>query len=82
MFDKAASSYHQVMLEHFCKTKLRIDKHILLVHIPSMLRTGSVLGGSSWFLEALNKSWKQALLNHTGCGGGTRGQPKAKVSEL
>lgn len=74
---QAASRYHWVMLERFCKTKFRIYEHIMLVHVPSMLLTGTLLDGSSWFLEALNKTWKQALLHHTDCGGGTRGLPKA-----
>jgi hypothetical protein len=46
------------------------------VHVPSMLQTGTLLDGSSWFSEALNKTWKQALLHHTDYGGGKRGQPK------
>jgi hypothetical protein len=59
------------MLEHFCKIKLRIYEHTLLVHVPRMLQTGTLLDWSSWFLEALDKMWKQALLHHTDRGGST-----------
>jgi hypothetical protein len=79
---EAARRYHRTMLTHFCKTQFRIYEHIMLVHLPSILMTGTLLDGSSWFLEALNKTWKQALLHHTDCGGGKRGQHHAELETV
>jgi hypothetical protein len=72
VYVEAAKVFHKTMLVAFPKVQPRIYEHALLVHVPGMLREGSLLDGSSWFLEAFNKVWKHQLLNHTNCGGGTK----------
>jgi hypothetical protein len=74
-FHAAAKLYHLTMLTHFPKVTPRIYEHALLVHVPSVLSSGSLLDGSSWFLEAYNKVWKHQLLLHSNGGG------RAKTSE-
>jgi hypothetical protein len=75
-FHAAAKLHHLTMLTHFPKVTPRIYEHGLLVHVPSVLSSGSLLDGSSWFLEAYNKVWKHQLLHHSNGGGG-----RAKKSE-
>jgi hypothetical protein len=72
VYVEAAKVFHKTMLVAFPKVQPRIYEHALLVHVPDMLREGSLLDGSSWFLEAFNKVWKHQLLNHTNFGGGTK----------
>jgi hypothetical protein len=43
-----------------------------LVHVPAILAQGTIIDGSSWFLEALNKVWKSEFLYHTNNGGGEK----------
>jgi hypothetical protein len=76
-FNAAAKEYHRIMLTTFPKVTLRIYEHALLVHVPEVLSQGSLLDGSSWFLEAYNKVWKNQLLRHSNGGGG-----KAKDSQV
>ena len=68
----AARRYVDIMLLHFPKQQFRIYEHMLLDHVPSLLRQGSLLTGSTFFLEALNKDWKRHLLDRTNNGGGKR----------
>lgn len=68
----AASQYYKTMLTQFPKVQLRIYEHALLVHVPPLLQQGSLLTGSSFFLEAFNKLWKRYLMYHTNCGGGKK----------
>jgi hypothetical protein len=42
----------------------------LLVHVSSVLSSGSLLDGRSWLLGAYNKVWKHQLLHHSNSGGG------------
>jgi hypothetical protein len=72
VYVEAAKVFHKTLLVAFPKVQPRIYEHALLVHVPDMLREGSLLDGSSWFLEAFNKVWKHQLLNHTNFGGGTK----------
>jgi hypothetical protein len=60
-FPAAVKIYHVIMLTHFPKVTTRIYEHALLVHVPSVLSSGSLLDSSSWFLEAYNKVWKHQL---------------------
>jgi hypothetical protein len=68
-FQDAAKDYHQTMLTHVPKVTLRIYEHALLYHVPDLISLGTLLDGSSWFLEAYNKVWKHQLLP-TALGGG------------
>jgi hypothetical protein len=68
-FRDAAKDYHQTMLTHFPKVTLPIYEHALLNHVPDLITEGTLLDGSSWFLEAYNKVWKHQLLP-TAMGGG------------
>jgi hypothetical protein len=61
-FKSAAKEYHKTMLTTFPNVTLRTYQHALLCHIPDMLVEGSLLDGSSWFLEAYRKVWKHQLL--------------------
>jgi hypothetical protein len=70
-FKSAAKEYHKTMLTTFPKVTLRIYEHALLCHVPDVLVEGSLLDGSSWFLEAYNKVWKHQLLYHSNSGGGS-----------
>jgi hypothetical protein len=56
------------MLSTFPKVQFRIYEHALLVHVPPLLAMGSLLSGSSFFLEAFNKAWKSQLMHHTNSG--------------
>jgi hypothetical protein len=76
-FKAAAKDYHRTMLTTFPKVTLRIYEHALLVHVPELLSQGSLLDGSSWFLGAYNKVWKNQLLRHGNGGGG-----KVKYSQV
>jgi hypothetical protein len=71
-FKANAEKYHRIMLTNFPKVKFRIYDHALLVHVPAILAQGTLIDGSSWFLEALNKVWKSELLYHTNNGGGKK----------
>jgi hypothetical protein len=71
-YRRAAHKYHYIMLTQFPKVTLRIYDHALLVHVPDLLAQGTLLDGSSWFLEAFNKVWKNQLLFHTNRGGGRK----------
>jgi hypothetical protein len=72
VYVEAAEVFHKTLLVAFPKVQPPIYEHALLVHVPDMLREGSLLDGSLWFLEAFNKVWKHQLLNHTNFGGGTK----------
>lgn len=83
-YAEAAKMYHVTMLTHFPKVQPRIYEHALLVHVPELLKEGSLLDGSSWFLEAFNKVWKHQLLHHTNFGGGAKpeaGDPRDRRRE-
>jgi hypothetical protein len=69
VFNAAAKTYHR-SLTHFPKVTPRIYEHALLMHVPTLLSHGSLLDGSSWFLEAYNKVWKQQIMRHSNGGGG------------
>jgi hypothetical protein len=68
----AAEKYHRIMLSTFPKATLRVYEHAMLVHVPDLLKQGTLLDGSSWFLEAFNKVWKNQLKFHTNNGGGVK----------
>jgi hypothetical protein len=57
VYVEAAKVFRKTLLVVFPKVQPRIYEHALLVHVPDMLREGSLLDGSSWFLEAFNKVW-------------------------
>jgi hypothetical protein len=69
VFNAAAKTYHRSLLTHFPKVTPRIYEHALLMHVPTLLSHGSLLDGSSWFLEAYNKVWKQQIWRHSNGGG-------------
>jgi hypothetical protein len=46
-YTTAAKEYHKVMSTHFPKVTMRIYQHALLVHVPDILKHGSLLDGSS-----------------------------------
>jgi hypothetical protein len=77
----AAKEYHKMMLTTFPKVTLRIYEHVLLCHVPDVLVEGSLLDGSSWFLEAYNKLWKHQLLYHSNSGGGVNKDSTVAVNE-
>jgi hypothetical protein len=52
------------------------------VHVPDLLAKGAQLDGSSWFLEAFNKVWKNQLLFHTNRGGGHKTADQNQIAEL
>jgi hypothetical protein len=56
------------MLTTFPKVQFWIYEHALLVHVPPLLAMGSLMPGSSFFLEAFNKVWKSQLMHHTSNG--------------
>jgi hypothetical protein len=64
-FRDAAKDYHQTMLTHFPKVTLCIYEHALLFHVPDLISEGTLLDGSSCFLEAHNIMWKHQLLSHS-----------------
>jgi hypothetical protein len=64
----AARQYYDTMLTTSPKVQFRIYEHALLVHVPLLLAMGSLLSGSSFFLEAFNKAWKSQLMHHTNKG--------------
>jgi hypothetical protein len=78
----AAAQYHKVMLTEFPKVTLRIYDHALLVHVPDLLSQGTLLDGSSWFLEAFNKVWKNQLQFHSNKGGGRKTKEQQEIAEL
>ena len=78
-FKEAAEVYHRIMLTTFPKASLRVYDHAMLVHVPDLLKDGPLLDGSSWFLEALNKVWKNLLLYHTNNGGGAKPEEAGAV---
>jgi hypothetical protein len=80
-FRDAAKEYHQTMLTHFPKVTLRIYKHALLNHVPDLISEGTLLDGSSWFLEAYNKVWKHQLLSHSNEGGGVHAESGVAANE-
>jgi hypothetical protein len=53
------SLLYKIMATHFPKVTMRIYEHVLLMHVHTLLNHGSRLDGSSWFLEAYSKVWKQ-----------------------
>jgi hypothetical protein len=57
-FHAAAKLCHLTMLTHFPKVTPCGNVEHALLHIPSVLSSGSLLDGSSWFLEAYKKVWK------------------------
>jgi hypothetical protein len=62
--------------------QLRIYEHLKLCHVPELLKDGCILDGSSWFLEAFNKTWKDVLVRNTSSGGcGIHGKSNA-VNEM
>jgi hypothetical protein len=62
--------------------QLRIYEHLMLCHVPELLKDGCILDGSSWFLEAFNKTWKDVLVRNTSSGGcGIHGKSNA-VDEM
>jgi hypothetical protein len=69
------------MLTPFPKVTLRIYEHALLCHVPDVLVEGSLLDGSSRFLEACNKVWKHQLLYHSNSGGWVNKDSKVAVHE-
>lgn len=81
-YRRAARTYHFIMLTQFPKVTLRIYDHALLVHVPDLLAQGTLLDGSSWFLEAFNKVWKNQLLFHTNRGGGRKTAEQQEIAEL
>lgn len=81
-FCAAAATYHHTMLTQFPKVTLRIYDHALLVHVPELLEHGSLLDGSSWFLEAFNRLWKKRLTQHSNHGGGRKTKEQEEVAEL
>jgi hypothetical protein len=68
-FNSAAKEYQKTMLTTFPKVTLLIYELALLCHVSDVLVEGSLLDGSSWFLEAYNKLWKHQLLYHSNSGG-------------
>jgi hypothetical protein len=60
------------MLTQFPKLTPQIYEHALLVHVPALLSTGSLLDGSPWFLEVFDKVWENHLLHHNNTGGCTK----------
>jgi hypothetical protein len=66
----AAKRCHKMMATHSPKVTMHIYEHALLMHVHTLLYHGSLLDGSSWFLEAYNKVWKQQLMRHSNRGGG------------
>ena len=68
----ACREYHRIMLTTFPKAGFHIYEHALLVHVPKMLAQGTLMNGSSFFLEAFNKVWKFHLQHRTNNGGGKR----------
>jgi hypothetical protein len=67
---KAAQWDYLTMLTVFPKLHLRIYEHALLVHVPKILLREPLITGSSFFLGAFNKVWKEYLLFHANNGGG------------
>jgi hypothetical protein len=67
-YRRAARQHYETMLTTFPKVQFRIYEHALLVHVPPLLTRGSLLSGSSFFLEAFNKVWKSQLMHHTNNG--------------
>jgi hypothetical protein len=74
-FAAAAKSYHKIMNPHFPKVTMLIYEHALLMHVHTLLNHGSLLDGSSWFLEAYNNVWKQQPMCHSNGGGGKATTP-------
>jgi hypothetical protein len=56
-YPRAARQYYKTMLTTF-PVQFQIYEHELLMHVPPLLPMGSLLSGSSFFLEAFNKVWK------------------------
>jgi hypothetical protein len=81
-YRRAAHKYHYIMLTQLPEVTLRIYDHALLVHVPDLLAQGTLLDGSSWFLEAFNKVWKNQLLFHTNRGGGRKTAAQKENAEL
>jgi hypothetical protein len=79
---RAAHKYHYIMLTQFHQVTLRIYDHALPVHVPDLLAQGTVFDGSSWFLEAFNKVWKNQLLFHTNWGGRRKAAAQKEIAEL
>jgi hypothetical protein len=63
------------MATDFPKFTMHIYEHALFMHIHTLLNHGSVLDGSSSYLEAYTKVWKQHLVRHTNGGGGKANSP-------
>jgi hypothetical protein len=61
-YKEAAKQSHLLMFTCFPKATPRNYENALVEHAPSLLGQGSLLDGSSWILEALNKLWKNKLL--------------------
>jgi hypothetical protein len=74
-FAAAAKSYHKIMATHFPRVTMHIYEHALLMHVHTLLNHGSLLDGSSWFLENYNKVWKQQLMRHSNGNGGKATNP-------
>jgi hypothetical protein len=55
---RAPRQHCKTMLTTFPKVQFRIYEHAILVNVPLLLAIGSLLSGSSFFVEAFNKVWK------------------------
>jgi hypothetical protein len=72
LYHAAAEKDHRIMLSTFPKVTLRVYERAMLVHVPELLKQGTLLDGGSWFLEAFSKVWKSQLKFHTNDGGGVK----------
>jgi hypothetical protein len=81
-YRRAAHKYRYIMLIQFPKVALRIYDHALLVHVPDVLAQGTLLDGSSWFLEAFSRVWKNQLMFHTNRGGRRKTAAQEEIAEL
>jgi hypothetical protein len=60
-----------------CSTKTRellYSRLLLQLTVPDLISEGTLLDGSSKFLEACNKVWKRQMLSHSNGGGGVHAE--------
>jgi hypothetical protein len=66
----------------FQNITLRIYDHALLVHVLDLLSQGTLLDGSSWFLEAFKKAWRNQLQFQSNKGVGRKLRQKSNRKSL
>jgi hypothetical protein len=69
------------MLTLFPKMTVFIFKQAMLYHVQDLITEGTLLDGSSWFLEAYSKVWKHQLLCHSRRGAGVHAESRVAANE-